>query len=244
MKIFQFTDLHIDRPDVFPLGINTRQNFLRLLDHIKKCEFDALIISGDLCHQVGSAEIYDWIFEQLSSLQVPVFVISGNHDDSQLLAEAGNISRHLCNHELFFKWTHPDGEILFLDTSLSLMSSVQWQWLEEQVKQADNNIIIVMHHPPVLCMSKHMEPRYQFEQMDTFEELCSAYNNIQFQVFCGHYHMERMVKKNNLTVFITPSTFIQIDPSYADFTPLNALIGYREIVIERGVCIISNVVYF
>lgn len=55
--------------------------------------------------------------------------------------------------------------------------------------------------------------------------------------------MERTIIKNNITLFITPSTFVQIDPDSFEFRKLGDSFGYREIWITEGQCYYTNVIY-
>lgn len=243
MKICLITDLHIDLFGERPNGLDTRWQFIRTIQKIKEKSYDLMIVAGDLCHKTGVKEIYDWIRLQLDETSIPYHVISGNHDASVLLADSFDLFKNLIEEELYYQQGYPDANIIFLDTSRGMMSDKQFIWLEEKIESLSETVIICMHHPPLLAGCNHMEPTYMFTQMQRFEALCLKYPAKQFQIFCGHYHLERTIIKQNITVFITPSTFIQIDPDCFEFKKGGDYFGYREIYINEGKCNYTNVIY-
>jgi 3',5'-cyclic-AMP phosphodiesterase len=243
MKICLITDLHIDLPGECPNGLDTRLQFIRTIQKIKEKNYDLMIVAGDLCHKTGVKEIYDWIKIQLDEMSIPYHVISGNHDSSVLLADSFDLGKKLFDEELYFQQGYLDGNIIFLDTSRGMMSDKQFIWLEEKIEKLSGTVIICMHHPPLLAHCTHMEPKYMFTQMQRFETLCLKCPDKQFQIFCGHYHIERTIIHKNITIFITPSTFIQIDPDSFEFRKAGDYFGYREIFINEGNCNYTNLIY-
>ena len=72
MRIIQLTDLHLGREGDDSHGVDVRQNFLNLLEKIPAYDADELIITGDLCLNEGDVIVYQWIYEQLEPLGLPV----------------------------------------------------------------------------------------------------------------------------------------------------------------------------
>ncbi|MFN8339137.1 MAG: metallophosphoesterase [Saprospiraceae bacterium] len=244
MRCCFVTDLHIDQPGIFPLGLDTQDQFLKVLDHIKGQNYDVIILGGDLCNKTGDEAIYQWISAQIADIQVPVFAISGNHDTSTLLADSFGLSQYMNAGELFYTKIIEGIEFIFLDTSAGKMSDQQWALLAQKIDSCDGrNLFVMMHHPPIIAGSAHMEPKYQFEQMDRFKSLTLKYSHKQFHVFCGHYHLERTIVSDNVTVYISPSTFVQIDPNYMEFRPFMPYFGYREVILDDDGKIMTNVMY-
>ena len=243
MKICLITDIHIDAPGELPIGLDTRLQFVQTIQKIKEKKYDFMIVAGDLCHKTGIKETYLWIKSLLDETSIPYCVIPGNHDTSPVLAEVFGLDGELLDEELYYDRKFVDGNVIFLDTSKGMMSDTQFKWLEEKIESSPETVTICMHHPPLISHSNHMEPTYMFSQMERFENLCSKYSDKKFQIFCGHYHMERTIIKNNITLFITPSTFVQIDPDSFEFRKLGDSFGYREIWITEGQCYYTNVVY-
>ncbi|MBK8514874.1 MAG: metallophosphoesterase [Saprospiraceae bacterium] len=244
MKVCFITDLHIDSEGLFPLGVDTRQQFLNTLAHVVHRSYDLMIIGGDLCHTNGDVEIYKWIKSHMDDAEIPYHVISGNHDSSIMMAEVFGISSLVCGSELFYDDLYKSANILYLDTSPGMMSDKQFEWLEKKIEsQTNEDVIICMHHPPLVSGSAHMEPKYLFQQTERFSSLCSNYGEKRFIIFCGHYHIARTVISKNMVVFISPSTFLQIDPDSVEFKRDSQRYGYREIIIEHEKLLRTNVIY-
>lgn len=242
MKICLLTDLHIDLEGKYPLNIDTRQHFQIVLAKAQETKYDFLILAGDLCNQTGDDTIYAWIKEQLKDITIPIKVIAGNHDHATLLANAFGEEKNLHDNELYYTYRLNAIKFIFLDTSKGEMSENQWHWLNEKIKVSGKDVFIFMHHPPLAAGALHMEPRYSFRQMDRFAQLCNGYPDQQFHIFTGHYHLERTIHHKNRTVYITPSTFVQINPDYEAFQPITDQIGYREITLLRD-GFHTNIVY-
>ena len=102
MKIVQVTDLHIDRENESPYEIDVRRNFKRVLNAIRRLKPGHIVVSGDLCYNVGETEIYDWIKGQLDRIKIPYDIIAGNHDDSKMMAEAFNLKHLMNDDELYY----------------------------------------------------------------------------------------------------------------------------------------------
>lgn len=243
MKIALITDIHIDDEGILPLDIDTRTNLTKTLAHIQEKTYDLLICTGDLCNKTGETHLYEWIKAQLAMAQVPYLIISGNHDTSSVLAEVFEYKNNLHGGELYYTQLVADQLFIFLDTSRAELSDQQWEWLEDQIKNIPKDVYIFMHHPPVYVGSLFMEPRYSFTQIERFQAMCKKYVTLRFHVFVGHFHMERTIIQENLNVFITPSTFVQIDPDSADFVPITNQIGYREIVLKDKINFSTALIY-
>lgn len=233
-KIIFITDLHIDTEGKILSGRDTREQLLRVLKHISQSTFDSIILGGDLCNITGDINIYKWIKDQFSAYNLKVNPISGNHDTSTLMAEAFNLNNYFVNDALYYNIKVGDIPCILLDTSTGMMDSGQWVWLENQVYKSGKNIYIFMHHPPVICNSQHMEPKHKFKEMERFTELCQRFKDKTFHIFSGHYHLEKTVVSHNMIVYVSPSSFIQIDPASEEFRIMHPYFGYRIILISNG----------
>jgi 3',5'-cyclic-AMP phosphodiesterase len=87
MRIAQITDLPVvARNRLCYRQVPTNDQLGQAVAHLNnlKPSFDAVIASGDLIDH-GRDEEYSVLRELLSPLQVPVFVIPGNHDNREVL---------------------------------------------------------------------------------------------------------------------------------------------------------------
>mgnify|MGYP006306231101 CR=1 FL=1 len=71
MRIIQLTDLHVGRESDSTFGVDVRKNLNDLLRAVHQSQPDHLVISGDLCYDVGDVEIYQWIKKRLDLLNIP-----------------------------------------------------------------------------------------------------------------------------------------------------------------------------
>ncbi len=242
LNISLLTDLHIDVEGFLFHGINARTNFVSVLHEAVCQKPDLIILAGDLCNKVGDLEIYQWIKRHMDATGIPYYCIPGNHDDASLMKKVFYQAEFGTENELYYVKEWNGHSLIFLDTSQAKMSDRQYIWLKEKVQESQKDVLIFMHHPPVLAGSKHMEPKYAFQQMDAFQAMCSEFGDKCFTLFTGHYHLERTIQKGNMTTFISPSTYLQIHPDFDDFRLYHNRIGYREILLDsQG--LITNVVY-
>ena len=242
MKIIQITDLHIDEEGSYPFDIDVRKNFIRILTYIKKQKPDHLVISGDLCYRDPKEEIKQWIKEVLDFSQLEYSIIAGNHDDSQMMAKIFN-TQHLLNEgELYYARKIGKETVLFLDSAKGSLSTKQSNWLRRQLKNATDDVLIFMHHPPIKAGIPFMDNRHPLQYIEKIQKIFFDHP-ANIHVFCGHYHVEKTILLKNLSVHITPSCFFQIDHHSSEFKVDHHRIGYREIVLDNH-ALSSTVRYF
>jgi len=242
MKIIQITDLHIDDEGGYPHDIDVRKNLLRILTYIKKRKPDHLVISGDLCYRDPKEEIKQWIKEVLDVSGLDYSIIVGNHDDSTMMAKVFKLNHLLNEEELYFAKKIGKETILFLDSGKGSLSKKQTNWLKRQLKNADKDVMIFMHHPPVKAGVPFMDNRYPMQYLEKLQQLFFEHSD-NIHVFCGHYHVDKTIRLKNLTVHISPSCFFQIDQNTLQFKVDHHRIGYREIVLDNQI-LSSTVRYF
>ena len=113
------------------------------------------------------------------------------------------------------------------------MSKRQLKWLKYELETLEKAVIIFMHHPPVLSGVPFMDNKHFLKNYTDFQRIAFQYP-YPIHIFCGHYHVEKTVSIQNLHVYITPSTFYQIDWREAEFKVDHYRIAFREIDITGG----------
>ncbi|UFH56776.1 metallophosphoesterase [Spirosoma sp. KNUC1025] len=229
MRIAFITDIHVGAAGEEPQGVDVRQNFLDALESIKQLKPTCLVIGGDVCNTGADRSVYEWVKRQLDPLPFPYYVISGNHDDSALLADVFRMTHDLHDNELYYALPLEGRPTLFLDSSKGVFSPEQWAWLRDYMSALrDTNVLVFMHHPPIPADVLFMDTNYPFRQPDEFLALVKDLP-CHVTVVCGHYHVEKEVLRGNLLVLLTPSTFYQMKQDTAGFAVDNYRIGIREI---------------
>ena len=233
MRLAILSDLHIADESEFPYGVDTRSNFLKTLGFAVDDGPDMLIISGDLCFREGNREVYDWVKKELDKTSLPYRVISGNHDDPALLQEVFHPEKPLKNNELYYFENIHGHHFIFCDSTTAELSGGQWHWLEEKIDASGDKVFIFIHHPPFKAAVPYMDKNHAFKQIERMEDLIGNFDKNLF-FFCGHYHCEKTIIRDQSMAFITPSTFFNLDDRHEDFTILNKIPSFRRLDISKN----------
>lgn len=242
MRILQITDLHIGEVYEDTFGVDVRKNFVTILEKAQQSAPDHIVITGDLCFQSGDMEIYNWIHDRLESTQIPYSIIAGNHDDSKMLADVFGLRHLMEGEDLFYKLKLNGQDLLYLDTSSDNLSKTQLNWLKSKLSKGSERIIVFMHHPPAHAGVPFMDENYPLKNYQEVQEVLLQ-SNREIHVFCGHYHVEKTLQMDKLSIYITPSTFFQLDQDSVAFKVDHHDIAYR--VLEFGPTdFMTEVTYF
>lgn len=229
MRILQITDIHINKLFELTNQVNVIANFSAVLDSGMEYKPDLVVLTGDLGHNDLQIDVYQWIKEQLQGRGVPFRVIGGNHDNASMLVDVfGDVQ----GTKLYFTYRVGNFKILFLDTIHGQVDDEQLEWLKEEIKE--DITAIFMHYPPFLSGIPHMDTKYAMQQRTSFLDVLFGVNQ-RFRIFTGHYHTERVIEYENVSVYITPSTFVQISDKTLEFTPDHYKPAYRMLEWDGGV---------
>ncbi len=228
MRILQITDIHINKLFELTNQVNVIENFSAILESGMEYRPDLVVLTGDLGHNDLQINVYQWIKEQLQSRGVPYRVIGGNHDDASMMADVfGDVQ----GTKLYFTYRVENFKFLFLNTIYGKVDDEQLEWLKEEIKE--DIAAIFMHYPPFLSGIPHMDTKYAMQQRTSFLDVLLGVNQ-RFRIFTGHYHTERVIEYENVSVYITPSTFVQISDKTLEFTPDHYKPAYRMLEWDGG----------
>ncbi|MCP3690536.1 MAG: hypothetical protein GY784_19210, partial [Gammaproteobacteria bacterium] len=155
MRIAQISDLHIlPEHGQMLAGIDTSLSLVKVLDDIKKLcpPVELIIASGDVSDD-GSEQSYQRLRDILNTLPCPVYVLAGNHDETQAMLD------HLVADRIFFDRQKSIGgwQVLFVKSKLEgasygFIDDDEMGWLEARLNQTNQPVLLVMHHTPLrLC---------------------------------------------------------------------------------------------
>ncbi len=232
MHLIQLTDTHVGLEGQDTMGVDVRRNFRQALEQIGRLRPELLVLTGDLCFDQGEITIYQWIKRELDKLDIPYALIAGNHDDPTMMAKVFNRSVSEQTGELFFHKKIGGWNSLFLDTAPGTMSAHQFDWMQDRLASLEGPLLIFMHHPPCLAGVPHMDRLYAFQPRERFWQLLKGYP-WPIELFCGHYHVEKTIRMQQVSVHITPSLYLQIDMHREDFGVDHYRPAFREIWLEE-----------
>lgn len=240
LKIGQISDTHIGENASPVQDIDVRKNFLTAYNSETMKGLDLLVISGDLADN-ATPGAYEFVAQVLKDCKVPVCVIPGNHDDLEVMEKYFDLKGKVYNGKCYYRYDIDGRSIFFLDSADGTISSEQLTWLEQETAKVDGEVLLFLHHPPCHCDHKFMDLRYAMKNIEEVQATLLKIKNLK-HIFVGHYHSEMLEHFGDKTVYVTPSTQMQIDPNISVFCLSSAAPGWR--VIEWGENFLETKVYF
>ena len=240
LKIGVISDSHIGKDSSLLQEIDVRKNFLTAYNSDSMKNLDLLVLSGDLADE-ATPGAYEFFTEVLKDCKVPVCVIPGNHDNIEVMEKFFDLKGKVHNGKCYYRYDIGGRSIFFLDSANGTVSSEQLKWLEEETAKIDGEVLLFLHHPPCYCGHKFMDLRYPLQNMEEVQKTLAKIKNLKY-IFVGHYHSEMTVQLGDKTVYVTPSTQMQIDPNISVFCLSSAAPRWR--VIEWGENFLETKVYF
>ncbi|MGL1902350.1 MAG: metallophosphoesterase [Fibrobacterales bacterium] len=229
IRIAQISDIHIGPTDAVSNGVDTREHFHRVMEDVVAIGVDLVVLSGDIALENGEPEAYEWVIEEMSRYPVLYEVMSGNHDKVDILCNAFELKEHIHDGELYFKVDFNKKRMLFLDSTPGTMSSQQLHWVKNHSDNYTGDILVFVHHPIQLADCQFMDSHYALKNRDEVKKAFTPLKNIH-HIFTGHYHTEKTIQFNDhQTMYITPSTQIQIKENNAEFEIASTTPGWRLI---------------
>lgn len=240
MRIVQLSDMHFCAAGeklYESIDINARNaDIIHQLNSLPD-PIDAVVITGDIADEGSSAQ-YQQVERVLSYLQVPVYMINGNHDHRE------NFIEGLCGICPLLKPGEPvryavethSSRMLFIDSSVAdetwgRVSRDQIDWLESQMATTDKTVVVFLHHPPLSMNSAHMDP-IGCKNGDILLALADRYPHFT-GIYCGHNHCFSITQYRQLVIAVAPACSVQIPVYQNNDTPL-----YR---FSEPACLIHSV---
>jgi len=153
---------------------------------------DVIVLTGDLTDH-GSAEEYDHLREILTTADVPVYLIPGNHDNREELRAAFADDGYFPK-DGFLQYTveHYPLRIVALDTNVpgyhhGELCAERLAWLGATLAAAPTRpTLVIMHHPPFATGIQHMDEA-GLRDIPSFAAVIARHNQVE-RVLCGHLH--------------------------------------------------------
>jgi Icc protein len=197
MLIAQITDLHV-RPRGLPANRVVETNMMteRAIDAViaLRPRPDVVLITGDLT-DCGLVEEYEQLKIILRRLDIPFFVIPGNHDRRENLRRVLAGYRGVTENREFVQFVVDDYPVrlIGLDTLVpgkgeGALCARRLAFLERALaREREKPTVIFMHHPPFDCGILHMDRIRLLEGAERLAEIVRPYRNVE-RILCGHHH--------------------------------------------------------
>jgi Icc protein len=238
IKIAQITDFHLCEHNNLLNASDPEDNLKNVMLDIEKRNFDIILCTGDLSED-GSIKSYLKIKKILSGIDIPVFIIPGNHDHYQNMEETLNHKNIIFNRKLSIgTW-----DIIPLKTCVhgepyGYVTKADIELVEYEISKNTNNKIIVMHHNPIKTdgfMDQYMI-KNDVELIDFLIQ-----NDCIKGVFFGHIHQNLDKKIESILFLGTLSTCFNIKSNTKELSIVKNLYGYREIELLKNGEILNSI---
>lgn len=220
MLLAQISDLHIKRPGALAYRrVDTGAYLARCVAALNALDPrpEAVIITGDLVDQ-GDPEQYEHLKALLAPLEIPYFMLVGNHDERAALRAAFPDRAELASGGEFVQYAVDVGalRIIALDSlvpgeSAGNLCDARLAWLAAQLDAAQGRpAVVALHHPPFACGIGHMdELRLDPIAAAKLAALIARYPNVE-RVICGHVHRSMFVRFGGTIACAVPSPAHQV----------------------------------
>ena len=236
IKVLQISDMHLfASADQRLVGIKTEESFLSTLNLAKESSWppDLIFLTGDLS-QDGSEESYHRLIEHLVPLEIPCFVLPGNHDTPDKLSTIFN--QPLISYQAFLH----HGEWLFAFLNSETPNENGGTLDEGEVKRLADEINLHPNKKVLICLHHQLKP-VGSEWMDSMTvanpesliELVTKQPNIR-GIIHGHVHQAYESNIAQASVFGSPSTCFQFKPLSKSFAIDNMAPGYRWLKLQSN----------
>ena len=217
--LVQLTDLHIretgrlayGRIDTAPYLRTAVQSVLRLRQRPQ-----AVVITGDLS-DFGRAAEYAHLAELIAPLDMPVYLLPGNHDDRDQMRRSFPGHTWLGDEGQFMQYSVQVGDLrlVTLDTCEhgkphGTLDAARLEWLARELEaQSHQPVVIAMHHPPFETLIGHMDAIGLLEGASELEAIVAHHPNVE-RVICGHLHRAIDVRFGGTIACTTPAPGHQV----------------------------------
>ncbi|MEZ2306266.1 phosphodiesterase [Paraburkholderia sp. RCC_158] len=229
MLLAQVSDLHIKRPGALAYRrVDTAAHFARCVAALNALNPrpDVVVMTGDLVDQ-GEPQQYEHLKTLLAPLQIPYFLLVGNHDDRAALRAAFPDRAELHGGDAFVQYAADVGplRLIALDSmvpgqSAGTLCDARLSWLAAQLDAANGKpTVVALHHPPFACGIGHMDAlRLDPLAADKLAALIARYPNVE-RVICGHVHRSMFVRFGGTIASAVPAPAHQVALDLRDEAP-------------------------
>lgn len=257
IRYIHISDTHIGPTRDFLLqGINTSYPFEKVLKAIQNLPFtpDFIVHTGDVVADPDTRS-YSLFAEMVRDIQIPMYYVSGNHDDSQMILSGLQIGERsqLISDKLVYRFEVSGEQFLVLDgrgpqeiDPHGTISEEQLDMVESLLSKDQCPTSIFIHFPLIPTDCAWVDARMLLLEGEKLHKLFSKYRERIRGVFHGHIHSGTINVRDGMRYQSVGSTALQFGlmpyqeaPSYEDhgrgYFNIVTIDGGRMIVKEESV---------
>lgn len=213
MLIAQISDLHVAGLGEKVLGVvPVSENLERAVSCINALEPrpELVLITGDILHDGGAHQAQE-AARLLRALQMPWYIIPGNHDDRTALRNTFDVSVCPTQDDEFIHYAFEASGVRFvaLDTSEpgvagGVFCRRRADWLEAQLSNDPQQpTVLFMHHPPIKFGILETDED-GFAGVDLLGDVLKRYSCVE-NILCGHTHLALVGRWQGVGVVTAPA---------------------------------------
>ena len=175
---------------------------------------EAVLVTGDLADNRADDE-YEQVRELLDRIDVPTFVLPGNHDDRATLRRHFDVPGE-GNEPIHYAVDAGTLRVIALDTQVpghdhGQLDSEQLAWLDSTLAASPGvATVVAMHHAPITVGIPSMDALgISGEDRKALAEVVARHPQIR-RLITGHVHHSVTGELGGRTVIVAPSTYVQL----------------------------------
>jgi Icc protein len=228
MIIAQISDTHIKRKGrLLHHMIDTARYLRRAIRRLNALDPrpDVVLATGDLVES-GKPKEYRRLRKILGELELPLYVIPGNHDDRANFREAFADHVYLPKNGAYVQYVLEQYPVRLIgldstdpERAGGVMDELRLRWLETRLgEQPDRPTVLFLHHPPFKTGIKPVDA-LGFRGLDEFGAVIRRHPQVK-RVLCGHIHRPLQVPFAGTFASTAPSTAHQVVLDLRERRPL------------------------
>ncbi len=197
MLVCQISDLHVKVPGRLSYGkVDCAAMLARCVQAIRRLPQrpDCVVATGDLV-DFGRAEEYAHLRRLLAPLDMPVYLLPGNHDERDALRAAFADHAYLRQWLPFVQYAIEDWplRLVALDSVIpgeggGELCEARLAWLERALAaRPDAPTLVFVHHPPFPTLIGHMDEQGLVRGREGLARIIARHPQVE-RVLCGHLH--------------------------------------------------------
>ena len=219
LKFAHLSDLHtshktaISGNRMHPNSIELTKEAIKQVNEIPSLDF--VVITGDGI-DYPNTDLLKELGENLAMLNKPYYYAIGNHDVSVDYSKEKFI-KTLSKTNPYKTFDKPyystvlkkDFKIIVLDgasdtsiTSKGYIDEKQLKWFDEQLKNSQDKVVLIFLHFPI--EEPFESHSHRITNKDAVNKILAKYS-MPIAIFSGHYHVTRIMQKDNILHVSTPS---------------------------------------